>query len=145
MTTTTSQTTGKADQDHPPYLASAFFLSTIVATFLGRWSAGLFFSEKALSGRRNSSRVTFSSEALQAAAVASAGLALPRSDSEFSLGLNKSESVDRMLSELGEFCQAGQVVLQALRVASVGVAVVFLLPHFLPFPFSLEALWKRAR
>lgn len=128
-------------QAKDPYLASAFFLSTIVATFLGRWSAGLFFTEKSFS-RRNSSRVTFSSEAMQAV-VASAGLALPRSDSEFSLGLNKSESVDRMLSELGELCQAGQVVLQALRVASVGVAVVFLLPPFLPI--SLETLWKRGK
>lgn len=47
---------------------------------------------------------------------------IPRVDSEFSLGLNRSDSIGMHLSEYGELCQSGQWAVLGLK--SVGITVV---------------------
>jgi hypothetical protein len=46
---------------------------------------------------------------------------MARAESEMSLGLNRSESINDHLSELGEFCQTGQIIGKALTY-SIGFA-----------------------
>lgn len=47
---------------------------------------------------------------------------IPRCESEFSLGLGRSKSIDRELSQFGELCYSGQIFLLALRI-TLGVVV----------------------
>ena len=52
---------------------------------------------------------------------------MKRTDSEYSLGLNKSESVEKNLNELGSLCQSGQIIVlfgKSRMMILAGVAVI---------------------
>jgi hypothetical protein len=58
---------------------------------------------------------------------------IPRSDSEFSLGLNRNKSIPKELNTLGPLCDTGQIIVFFLKYGSlallVGVGAATVLTH----------------
>lgn len=107
------------------------FIGSAVLAYIGR---GLVVAHvpKAAKYKKSTSHVCFTAATL--ANVPSAASSMPRNESEYSLGLNKSESVDRMLNEMGELCQSGQVAVMAAKyvaIAACAAALVSNIPYFL--------------
>ena len=50
----------------------------------------------------------------------------PRIDSDMSLGLNRSESVNELLTELGEFCTTGKVLFGTTKLVVTTGVIVYL-------------------
>jgi hypothetical protein len=46
-----------------------------------------------------------------------------RNDSEFSLGLNRSESFANIAREYGEFCSTGQILIEAAKLTGVVLTI----------------------
>lgn len=53
------------------------------------------------------------------------GFLMPRSESEYSLGLNRSDSVAENIMELGTMCDAGLTVVMVGRVLFFSTAIVW--------------------
>ena len=49
--------------------------------------------------------------------------AIPRSDSEFSIGLGRSNSVEKHLGELGTLCDSGLYVISLSRKAAISIVL----------------------
>lgn len=60
---------------------------------------------------------------------------IKRNESEFSLGLNREQSLPSKLSELGELCQTGQLALLSLRNIAV-ISGVFIATYSITLKYT---------
>ena len=55
---------------------------------------------------------------------------MKRSDSEFSIGLSKSKSLQNIMNEIGPFCDTGEFIIKTIRISGAIALVTFFIMNY---------------